>query len=435
MEFKKIGVIGLGYVGLTLSLALTERGYYVQGSEINPETRRELIEGNPHFFEKDLQKFLKDSLKKQRLEIKKNLDKDCDAYILCVGSPLNDEKKPDLKYLENAANELKNYLENNPLIIIRSTLPIGATERRIIPILEQSGKKCGEDFSLVYAPERTLEGKAMEELFSNSQIIGGYDEKSIARATNLFRKITPTIVNVSSIRAAEAIKLLDNTSRDFSFAFINLFASLCEDQKLDAKEIINAANIHYPRNHLPYPSPGVGGACLTKDPHILVSCSPETEKLNLIISMREINEEVPKRMVRRIKRYLEAFGKEIYNSKFFLCGFAFKGNPETDDMRNSTSLWFLNELKKHTDNIKGYDPVIKREKLMSLGINIVDNYSQGFEGADCVVFLNNHASYSDLDIISLSEKMNKTGIIFDSWRLLNDKIKNEKDIIYMGVGL
>lgn len=434
MNSEKTGVIGLGYVGLTLSLALSKRGCYVKGSESNKEVREQLKKGKPHFFEKDLKKFLKDSLNSKNFKIVDHIDEACDNYILCVGSPLNNEKKPNLKIVENAANELAGYLKNDPLVIIRSTVPIGTTEQKIIPILEKKGGKCGKDFSLVYAPERTLEGKAMEELFSNSQIIGGYDEKSIGRASNLFRKITPTIVNVSSIRAAEAIKLLDNTSRDVSFAFVNLFANLCEDQGLDACEIIKAANIHYPRNRLPLPSPGVGGACLTKDPHILAYSSPKTN-LDLILSLRKFNEEVPKRMVKRIKEHLEYVGKNINDSSFFLSGFAFKGNPETDDMRNSTSLWFLDELKKYTNNIKGYDSVVKNKNLKKLGIVVVDDYKQGFNRVDCAVFLNNHKSYSNLDILSLSDTMNKPAIIFDSWHLLDNKIRNTKGIDYMGVGL
>jgi len=435
MDDEKVGIIGLGYVGLTLSLALSQRGYFVKGSEANAQVREQLKNGNPHFFEKNLEKFLKDSLESKRFEIVNPIDNGCNSYILCVGTPLDNEKKPNLRIIENATNELKNYLENDPLIVIRSTIPIGTTEQIIIPILEQNGKKCGRDFSLAYAPERTLEGKAMEELFSNSQIIGGYDEKSVMRATNLFRKITPTIVSVSSIKSAEAIKLLDNTSRDFKFGFVNLFATLCEEKGLDAYEIINAANVHYQRNNLPLPSPGVGGACLTKDPLILAYSFPTAKHLDLILSMRKFNEEIPKRMVQRIDQHLEYTKKKIHDSSFFLSGFAFKGNPETDDTRNSTSLWFLDELRKVTNHIKGHDPVVKNEELEKLGIEAVNSYEQGFDGADCAVFLNNHSSYSNLDIISLSKRMNKPAIIFDSWRLLDNKIRNEKDIDYMGVGL
>lgn len=435
MDIEKIGVVGLGYVGLTLSLALSQRGCFVKGSESDIQVREQLKRGDPQFFEKNLKKFLENSLESKKFEIVNHINGGCDSYILCVGTPLDNEKKPNLKIIENAANELKNYLKNDPLVVIRSTIPIGTTEKTIIPILEQDGKKCGRDFSLTYAPERTLEGKAMEELFSNSQIIGGYDERSVMRASNLFRKITPTIINVSSIKAAEAIKLLDNTSRDFSFAFVNLFATLCEEGGLDAYEIIRSANIHYPRNNLPLPSPGVGGACLTKDPHILTYSFPTAKNLDLILSMRDFNQGIPRRIVQRIGKHLGHVKKDIHDSYFFLSGFAFKGNPETDDMRNSTSLWFLDELRKFTVHIKGYDPIIKNQDLEKLGIEVVNNYEQGFDGTDCAIFLNNHNSYSNIDIVSLSKRMNQPAIIFDSWRLLDNKIREVNGIDYMGVGL
>lgn len=434
-EKKKVGVIGLGYVGLTLSVALAKRGLKVYGSEINVELREKLKRGEPHFFEKGMKPALQRVLSNQSFEISDSTPKDCEIYVSCVSTPFNKEKnEPNLFMLKNASHELKKVLHKGILVVNRSTVPIGMTRKIMLPILESSGMKCGEDFSLAFAPERTLEGKAMQELLSNSQIIGGFDEESSDRASALFRKITPTIVNVSSLEAAEAIKLLDNTYRDVRFAFANQIAEMCEEMKLDAVELTRASNIHYPRNNIPVPSPGVGGACLTKDGRLLASsCNHE---LSLIKEARKINESVHERMVKRIYEKLEEIGVDTQNPRFYLCGFAFKGDPVTDDLRDSTSLWFLDALKTRTTNIVGYDPVIKNETLKKItGIELVENHVDGFKNADCVVILNNHKDYGDWKFKELIGHMNQPSIIFDAWRKNQDGDGSFPDLHYMSVGL
>jgi len=434
MDVKKIGVLGMGYVGLTLSIVLAERGFDVEGHDINEPLKERLRKGEPHFFERKLERHLKNALESGKLKIVSQIN-DCDAYMICVASPLDSCKRPSTKAIESATRELLPHLNNNPLIIVRSTVPVGVTRNKVLQILESEGKKCGKDFSLVFAPERTLEGNAIQELYRNPQIIGGFDEQSALRASSLFRMLTPVIINVSSLEAAEAAKLLDNTSRDFNFGFSNLFAHFCEDNKLDAHEIIKATNAFYPRNNIPVPSPGVGGVCLTKDPRLFVSSSPNTEGLNTIIAVREANERYPRRMLERIKQKLKENGKYLKDSQFFITGFSYKGEPETDDIRDSTTILFLNELKEYSSNIKAYDPLVKPEVLSSLGVQVVDSYEKGLENSDCALFMNNHHSYQELDIVHLSSKMNKPAIIFDAWRVLDQRVRKSDNIHYMSVGL
>jgi UDP-N-acetyl-D-mannosaminuronic acid dehydrogenase len=432
---KSVGIIGLGYVGLTLAVALASRGVKVYGAEKNEQLKEQLRQGKPHFFERGLDLMLKRELANNTFRIVDKIPDYCDIYVPCVSTPFDKiRNEPDLTVFRGAANELKESLSKGSLVINRSTVPVGATRKIMLPILEETGMKCGIDFGLAYAPERTLEGKAMEELFSNSQIIGGHDEMSAVRAAGLFRIITPTIVNVSSLETAEIIKLLDNSYRDVTFGFANEFATVCEDLGLDAIEVIKSANIHYPRNRIPVPSPGVGGTCLTKDGRILMHSSPNKE-MAFIPAARKINEYIPARMVDRIFKKMDELGMDTQNARFFLCGFAFKGDPETDDLRDSTCLWFLDELKKRTSNIVGFDPVVENYKIEEKGVRMVDDLKEGFHEADVVVVLNNHKMYNSLDLSEYAKKMKSPGIIFDSWRkfeLPHDLAK--RGIHHMSIG-
>jgi UDP-N-acetyl-D-mannosaminuronic acid dehydrogenase len=437
---KEIAVLGLGYVGLTLSVVLARRGFKVYGVDINKGIVNQLRKGEPHFYERGLEILLKQQLELRNLEIFESLpNKKIDTYIICVATPLQKKtKKPDVGYIRNVVIDVARHMDRGSLVILRSTVPVGGSRNIVLSLLEKhSGFKAGKDFSFVYAPERTIEGEAILELEKNPQIIGGFDEKSSSLASNLFRKITPTIINVSSLEAAELIKIIDNTYRDVKFSYANEIAMMCEKLGLNATELINAANIHYPRNDIPAPSPGVGGTCLSKDPYFLANCARKVGyRARIIEDARKINESIPVHIVRRIRAKLKELNKDIEKAKIFIIGFAFKGQPETDDMRNSTTLWFLDELKKYANDIYGFDPIVKKEQLKRLGIKVCDVLEEGFSNADVVLFMNNHKSYLNLDPLEICSRMNKPAIFYDAWRLFEKELFDEiDDVCYMGVGL
>jgi UDP-N-acetyl-D-mannosaminuronic acid dehydrogenase len=439
---KEIAIMGMGYVGLTLSVVLAKNGFEVYGIEVKKEIVKNLKKGIPHFHEKRLKALLRQQQKLGNLEICESLPNNkIDIYIISVGTPLKKESRaPNVDYIRNVVVNVANHMNQNSLIILRSTVPVGTSRNVVLSLLEkQSGFKAGKDFSFAFAPERTIEGNAILELETNPQIIGGFDEKSVSQASGLFRKLTPTVINVSSLEAAEMIKILDNTYRDIRFAYANEIAMICEKLNLDATELINAANTHYPRNNIPVPSPGVGGACLSKDPHILIDFAKKAGyDTKIVKESRRINEYIPIQIVKRIKAKLEEFNKDIKNAKIFTVGFAFKGEPETSDIRDSTTLWFLDELKKYAnaDNIYGFDPVVDNEQLKHLGIKVCDTMEEGYSNADAILFLNNHRSYLDLDPFEICSKMNKPAIFYDAWRMFEKELfKNIEDIHYMGVGL
>lgn len=441
-KIKKIAIMGMGYVGLTLAVVLAKHNFCIYGIEINTSVIEQLKAGKPHFQEKGLKALLKQQMIKGNLKLNEKLpDEDMDAYIISVGTPLNKETKaPNIDYIQNVLTDVGKHMKKGALIILRSTVPVGLSKSQAIPLLEQfSGLKIGEDFSFVFAPERTIEGKALIELETNSQIIGGYDEKSIDLASQLFRKLTPTIVIVSSIEGAEMIKILDNTYRDIRFAYSNEIAMICERLNLDAVELISAANTHYPRNNIPVPSPGVGGACLSKDPHILYDFSKKAGYApELIKEGRNINEKIPGNIVGRLITKMKSVNKNIENSKIFIVGFAFKGVPETSDLRDSTTIWLLDELKKYVkgENIYGYDPVVDNEDLRKLGVNVCETMEEGYKNADIILFMNNHPSYLELDMYDIIAKMNKPAVFYDAWRMFEKEVFSELGHIhYMSVGL
>ncbi len=415
-EAGRTNVIGLGYVGLTLSLALAQRGIHVNGIENNSVLADKLKGGKPHFFEAGLEDILTKQLDEQTFEINGNMEKN-NSYILCVGAPYNHTKaQANLMPLTKACQTIGAYLKPGDLVINRSTVPVGTTKRVLTPILERVSGLSREQFDIAYAPERTLEGRAMHELFNNPQIIGGYTQQAVERASTLFSNISPQIIPVSSIESAETAKLFDNTWRHAVFGISNELALIAEGLGVDVHEIISAVNKDYPRNRIAFPSPGVGGSCLLKDPRYLLNSVSDSTTPSIIRAAQYINEDMPRHMVERIYNRLDPLDKGTLN--FFLAGFAFKGEPVTSDLRDSTSLWFLDALKKKKARITGYDPVVPREELQQLDIRIVKNYREGFEGADCVVILNNHRSYSTWNLEELVPLMHTPGIIYDSWRKL-----------------
>ena len=352
-----------------------------------------------------------------------------------MGTPLDANHKPILEYIVSACNEISFKLKKGQTIILRSTVPVGTTRNIIIPILEKnSGLKAGSDFEVVFAPERTAEGIALSELLKNPQIIGSLTSKGIETATKLFSKMTKTILPVSNIETAEMMKLIDNSYRDVHFAYSNEIALICEMLKIDARECIEKANFEYPRNQIPMPSPGVGGPCLSKDPHILVHVANNFGyNPKLISHSRWINENVPSFLSSKIIKKLENLNKKIETTKIFIVGFAFKGNPETDDIRESSTLVLLNELKKKYSNIFGYDPVVSKKQIENLGISYM-GFEDGFVNSDCIIFMNNNKSYSKYDIKQLMKKTNKPCVFVDTWSMFQE-LSNMEDIIYTGVGI
>ncbi|TSC59337.1 MAG: UDP-N-acetyl-D-mannosaminuronic acid dehydrogenase [Candidatus Peregrinibacteria bacterium Greene0416_62] len=417
VKIKTVSVIGLGYVGLTLALTLNEFGIRVIGVDINEKVIKKLKGGVPHFYEKGLDQLIKKHANKNLILSSSLSENQSDIFVICVGTPVSDKGKVMSAYLTDAVREVGKVLKPHDLVILRSTVPIGTCRGTVIPLLEKvSGLKAGETFMVSFAPERTVEGKALEELRTLPQIIGGVNRQSLDETSKFFRVFAHTIVAVDNLEEAEAVKLLNNTFRDVSFGFANEVAWSLHGYGLNARKVIRAANEGYGRNPIPAPSPGVGGMCLVKDPYLFVASAKEKGyHPRLPIIARDINVSMIKFIADQVDAFLKKHKKNPAKARLFLAGMAFKGSPETSDLRYSTSVEILEQLRKRYKQIAIFDPVASEEDLGALNANVVRSLKEGFKDSDCVLMLNNHPSFREADIFALASTMKAPGFLFDPW--------------------
>ncbi len=436
IKTKKVAVLGLGFVGLTLAVVLADAGFQVLGIESQKSVVEMLRKSTPHFYEAGLANQLRAHIGRN-LEVENKLtDSSCDVYIVSVGTPIDENHQPVMGFVEEACRAIGRVMKSGDTIMLRSTVPVGTTRNVCLPILEQeSGLAAGRDFSLVFAPERTVAGKALKELRALPQIIGALDSQGAEVATAMYREITPTIINLDSIEEAEMVKLVNNTFRDTIFAFSNEVALVCDSYNLDAIKVITAANEGYPRDPVPLPSPGVGGVCLKKDPYLLqVSAQAKNIETTILGRSRIVNEYMPMHVYQKFARFCARNGIKLSEARVFIAGFAFKGWPETSDMRDSPTLELVRLLNKAGVRIVGFDPVVKLENLDMLeGIQSV-SLEDGFKDADAIFIMNNHPSYEDWSLISLLETMKKPGLFVDGWSMFRmDEIVHVEGINYSSV--
>lgn len=434
-----VAIIGLGFVGLTLALA--DKGVKVYGVETNPNTLKKLSQGIPTFNENGIEQYLQRNIGKT-FHVFSELDEfpaQPDIYIICVATPIL-KGKPNMSQLKAATESVGRYISGDELIIVRSTSPVGTTREFVLPILEEETRKRNikKSIKIVFAPERTAEGVALKELNELPQIVGGLDEECSIKAMDLFRRLTPTVIEVSSLETAEMMKLIDNSFRDVIFAYANEISVLAEKLGVDAHECIKKANIHYPRNNIPLPSPGVGGPCLSKDPYLLAGSKNILKSIpnyqSIVLAGRNVNETVPKMLVDKIKKKLSKIEKSPDKIKIFVMGFAFKGEPETSDVRDSLTLIVVKSLINDY-KVFGHDPIVSKEDMEKTKVTPVD-IEVGFKNADCVIIMNNHKNYKNLDIQKLIHSSSKPCLFVDCWRLYDKRIFEDcTDIIYTGVGI
>lgn len=434
----KICVLGMGFIGLTLATTLAEAGFNVLGVDVLPEVIDRLKKKECYFFEPGLNNLVK-KLGGKKIKFTSNIpDKSCNYYIICVGTPIDQTTyQPKLEYIQNATRSILQYIKKGDTVILRSTVPMGSSRNLVMRMIESgTGLKAGKDFYFGFVPERTIEGNALYEQKNIPQIIGALDKKSGDRISRIFSTFNKKLIFVPDIEHAELCKIIDNTYRDVTFAYANQMAMICEELGLDFHMVRQACNNGYQRNNIPYPSPGVGGACLTKDPYILTDlCRKLDINTGLIEAARAINEMAVFHLVKKIIHRLTAIGKNIYSSKIFIMGFAFKGDPETDDTRFSTTFDLIKYLKQFCSQLYGYDAVVRKEDIEATGA-IACSITDGFAKADVVVVMNSHKSHKKLDIKKLSGTSNKPLIFIDCWNLYDKKqIRSYGNIIYSSVGL
>ena len=410
---RSVCVMGLGFVGLTLAVAMAEVGFQVNGVEIREDVLKKLASGRAHFYEPNLDETLLRVIEDGSLQIFNKIPSQngSTVYIITVGTPLSKEGCARFDMVERVAADVSERLKENDLIILRSTVKVGSTQKIVLPILEQ----VGVNFNLAFCPERTLEGKALEEIHNLPQIVSGIDMSSNIRAAQLFQFLTPTVVQVGNLETAEMIKLVDNTLRDVQFAFANEVAHMCDAIGVNAFEVIKAGKLGYSRTNLAVPGP-VGGPCLEKDPHILAETMRELG-VEPYISMaaRGVNERLPLECISYVAEV--ANSENIDARKVIIMGLAFKGQPVTDDLRGTMARPILNALEEKFPKAKiyGFDDAVSSNEIKAFGLQPMENLENAFDMADIVLIANNHPIFSSMAIGSLSASMQKPALIYDFW--------------------
>jgi len=411
-EINEIVVVGLGYVGMTMVAHLLDRGFKVYGVEIRDEILDQLKFGKSHFYEPGLDNILSRHLNTKNFKFGKVIPSNTSKrlFMITVGTPLNSHKDVNLDLIINAANEVASQLKNGDLVVLRSTVKVGTTDEVVEPILNLTNIAYG----LAYCPERTLEGAALKELGYLPQIIGANTKKVANELLGFFSRLTDSVVVVSNTKTAEIIKLTDNMQRDAIFAVSNHVADVCNVNGVRAKEVIHLGNLGYSRNKLFNPGP-VGGPCLEKDSYIFSESLPMNQRSNsLALVARKVNEDVLSKAIDFIARQIES---KIRNSGITIAilGMAFKGIPETDDLRGSPSVELIKQLQKISTSIiiKSWDPLIKEPNIK--GVMQYENIDEAITGTDAVILMNNHEALGRLDLHGISEKLNESAVIYDFW--------------------
>lgn len=435
MTQHDVGIVGLGYVGLTLATALAEVGVRVLGIERRPEVVAATNAGRPHFSETGLGDALRRVTSSGHLLARAVFaeGEHCDTYIITVGTPLGKDGKARLDMIEMATSEVAANMREGALVILRSTVKIGTARDVVAPILAQSGKR----FDIAMCPERTLEGRAMQELRELPQIIGADSQDVADRASRLFRRLTNTVVQVSSLEAAEIVKLVDNTYRDVQFAFANEVARLCDAFGVNAQEVISSGKLGYKRTNVPLPGL-VGGPCLEKDPHILYqSAAGRGIELEMTRAGRLVNERQPYETIEFVSAEMDR-RKINGEGVIAILGMAFKGIPATDDLRGSMSLKVLDAVQKKRPAavLRVFDPVIDPDELAHTipGVAVCRCLDEAVSGSSVVLIANNHPDLGRVLPVALAEKMAPNGFIYDYWNHFSNLSVAELGHCYYAVG-
>jgi UDP-N-acetyl-D-mannosaminuronic acid dehydrogenase len=420
-----------------LATVLAEAGNTVIGVEKRPDIVEMTNAGTPHFTETGLPDALSGVTRFKKLVAAERFDNSfsCDTYIITVGTPLSAEGVARVDMIEQAARDIAENMRDGALVILRSTVKVGTTRDVVSPILAASGKK----FDIAMCPERTLEGKALQELRELPQIVGADDPAVADRAAAVFRRLTSSIVQVADIETAEIIKLVSNTFRDVQFAFANEVARVCDAFGVSAHEVISAGKLGYNRTNIPLPGL-VGGPCLEKDPHILMeSARTRGIKLEITSAGRLVNERQPGETVQFISSEIDR--RDLVASgplKISILGMAFKGLPETSDLRGSMAIKVLDALKKAHPNaeIGVYDPVTSTEVLAAefADEHVYNRFGDAVSGASVVVIANNHPSLGQISPRTISEFISPNGFVFDYWNHFSHLPTSELGDSYFAVG-
>ena len=418
----RVGVVGLGYVGLPLAVEKAKAGFKTTGFDVQDEKVKLVNEGHNYIgdvIDDDLKVLVDSGMLSATTDF--SFIRDVDFIAICVPTPLDKHQQPDISYVKNSTIEISKYLTKDTMVVLESTTYPGTTEELIKPLLEEgSGLKCGEDFYLGFSPERVDPGNAVFKTKNTPKVVGAIGKDATEVIAAMYRAVLDSDIHeVSSPAIVEMEKILENTYRNINIGLINELAILCHKMNINLWEVVDAAKTKPYGFQAFYPGPGLGGHCIPLDPYYL---SWKAREYGFHTSMIEasmmINDKMPEYCVERAGKILNRFKKSLYGSKVLVLGVAYK--QDIDDYRESPALRVIEELEEEGTNVEYFDPYIPvyrengvvKEGIKEINSKIISSY-------DLIVITAAHTNI-DYDMIQKSAKA-----IFDTKNVMKNIINRD----------
>ena len=414
MNFQKICVLGLGYIGLPTASTFATHGIQVIGVDVNQRVLKTLKNGGVHIYEPGLRTLVEAALKSDKLTVS-DQPVEADAFLIAVPTPFyldktgehNGEtyKLSDMRAVTSAAEAIVPYLRKGNLVVLESTSPPRTTVDLVKPILERSGLQAGSDFHLAYSPERVLPGQILRELIENARVIGGVTPESARAGAELYAVFVKGKIIQTDATTAEMVKLMENTTRDVNIAIANEFSRLADRFGVDVWEAISLANLH-PRINILSPGPGVGGHCISVDPWFFVETAPDLTPL--IYTARKVNDEQPHFVMALLQKALGSLrGKRIA-----ALGLAYK--PDVDDLRESPAAEVVRLLIDAGADVRAFEP-FKMEGLP--GISMAASLDETIKDAEAILLLVRHTQFREMNPSEVAAVTSARAVVdtVDAW--------------------
>ena len=402
------GVVGLGYVGLPLAVEMAKEGARVVGFEVSEDRAAQVNAGTSYIGDVPSDE-LAPLVEKGLIEATTDFSRasECDCITICVPTPLNEMKEPDVSFMVSATEAIAPYLKKDTLVTLESTTYPGTTDEIIKPLLEAQGFTVGKDIYLAFSPERVDPGNAQFQTKNTPKVVGGCTPECCEIATAFYERFIDTVVPVSSTKAAELSKLLENIYRCVNIALVNELAQLCERMDINMWEVVDASKTK-PFGFMGfYPGPGLGGHCIPIDPFYLSWKAREYDFHTQFIELAGlINEDMPYYVVRRVFEALNEHSKALMGARILVLGVAYKN--DVNDMRESPAIKVIDLLLEKGADVHFHDPFVPHYIQAGKTVESVALTVDEVEAADCVLVLTGHSGV-DYDMVREHAKL-----IFDT---------------------
>ena len=430
-----VAVVGCGRMGLPHAALFAETGFKVVGVDSNPQVFASLKRGKASFFEPGLDPIIRKHVKEKRLTPSnetRSAAASSDIIMPVVQTPLDEKKRPDYSPLEKACKDIGMGMHASSLFVLASTVGPGITETLVKETLENaSGLKAGKDFALAYSPIRATSGRVLRDIQNYTKVVGAVDKSSLNVASLVLSTIVKAdMIEVSSIKVAETVKLFQNVYRDANLALTNEFACFCEKIGVDYLEVQKAVNTD-PYCHVL--TPGIVSGHIPKDPYLLIEEAENADvKLRMTQLAREVNDDMVDHAIHLARDAMQACGKPLARTKISVLGVSYR--PNIKEPRGSLTINLVKKLKKKNVYVHVFDPYFTFEELEELGYPPVRTLIKAMENVDCLLIMVGHDMFKHINLGKFKFLARKPAAIVDMGHVINPAKTEKEGIIYRGFG-